>query len=37
MKMLVENYREDQKQLYFVFLDLEKAYDSVPEKNVRQV
>ena len=29
LKMLMEKYRKGQKELYFVFVDLEKAYDRV--------
>ncbi|XP_042893327.1 uncharacterized protein LOC122267336 [Penaeus japonicus] len=30
LRMLREKYREGQKELHCVFVDLEKAYDSVP-------
>ena len=30
IKSPMENYREIQRDLYVAFLDLEKAYDSVP-------
>ena len=29
LKQLVEKYREKMKELHFVFMDLEKAYDNV--------
>ena len=32
--MLMEKYREGQRELYCVFVDLEKAYDSVPREEL---
>ena len=29
-RMLMEKYREDQREIYCVFAGLEKAYDRVP-------
>ena len=34
LRMLAEKYREGQKELHCIFLDLEKAYDTVPREEV---
>ena len=34
LRMLMEKYREGQKQLYCVFVDLEKAYGRVPREEL---
>ena len=33
-KMLMEKYREGQRELHCIFADLEKAYDKVPKKEL---
>ena len=34
LRILMEKYREGQRELHCVFVDLEKAYDSVPRKEL---
>ena len=34
LRMLMEKYREGQKELYCVFVDLKKAYDGVPREEL---
>ena len=34
LRMLMEKYRNGQRQLYCVFVDLEKAYDRAPQEEL---
>ena len=34
LRMLMEKYRKGQRELHCVFVDLEKAYDSVPREEL---
>ena len=36
LKMMVEKYKEGQRELYCVLMDLEKAYDRVPREELRK-
>ena len=34
LRMLMEKYREGQRELYCVFVNLEKAYDRIPREEL---
>ena len=34
LRMLIEKYREGQRELHCVFVDLEKAYNKVPREEL---
>ena len=34
LRMLMEKYRKDQRELHFVFMDLEKALDRLPREEL---
>ena len=36
LRMMMEKWRESQKELHCVFIDLEKAYDIVPREELRE-
>ena len=37
LRMLMEKYREGQRELHCIFLDLQKAYDRVPRNSCSTV
>ena len=37
LRMLMEKYRKGQRELHCVFVDLEKAYDRVPERKALEL